>query len=218
MPPPSARSKPAERLLGTSPAMSGVMERVRRVSASDATVLLIGESGVGKEVVARELHAGHPRRATGPFVAVNCGAIPSTLIESELFGHARGSFTGAEREHQGKFEQAAGGTLFLDEVSTMTAEMQVKLLRALQERSICRVGGTQSIPTDARVVAASNQDLMALVRAGSFRQDLYYRLNVVQVTVPALRERVVDIPLLAQHFVESAASARARRSRESRRM
>ncbi|MBI3448233.1 MAG: sigma-54-dependent Fis family transcriptional regulator [Acidobacteria bacterium] len=191
-------------LHGESAPIVEVKERLNRVASSDASVLLTGESGVGKEVAARTLHQGHPRRRTGPFVAVHCGAIPLNLIESELFGHVRGSFTGAEKDREGRFEQAHGGTLFLDEVSTMGPDMQVKLLRTLQERTVCRVGGASSVEVDVRVIAASNQDLREMVRRGAFREDLYYRLNVVQISIPALRERPDDIPALARHFVERA--------------
>jgi len=195
-------TRQAPRILGVSAPLALVMDRVRRVASSDATILLTGESGVGKEVIARSLHSGHARRHSGPFIAVHCGAIPSNLIESELFGHVRGAFTGADRDREGRFEQAHGGTLFLDEVSTMGADMQVKLLRALQERTVNRVGGGPSFDVDVRVIAASNQDLRALVKSGAFRQDLYYRLNVVQIDIPPLRDRVEDIPVLALHFVE----------------
>jgi transcriptional regulator with PAS, ATPase and Fis domain len=197
-----------DELQGVSQALAAVVDRLLRVASSDATVLIMGESGVGKEIAARTLHQRHPRRRSGPFVAVNCGAIPSNLIESELFGHVRGAFTGAEREHEGRFEQARGGTLFLDEVSTMGPEMQVKLLRALQERTICRVGGSQTVDVNVRVVAASNQNLSELVLRGVFRDDLYYRLNVVQIAIPPLRDRLEDVPLLASLFV-ARASVRA---------
>jgi transcriptional regulator with PAS, ATPase and Fis domain len=200
--------RPTDELQGVSQALAAVVDRLLRVASSDATVLIMGESGVGKEIAARTLHQRHPRRRSGPFVAVNCGAIPSNLIESELFGHVRGAFTGAEREHEGHFEQARGGTLFLDEVSTMGSEMQVKLLRALQERTICRVGGSQTVEVNVRVVAASNQNLGELVLRGVFRDDLYYRLNVVQIAIPPLRDRLEDVPLLASLFV-ARASARA---------
>jgi len=208
---PRSSAEPCERnceLQGESPALAAVVDRILRVASSDATVLIAGESGVGKEIAARTLHQGHARRRLGPFVAVHCGAIPESLIESELFGHVRGAFTGADRDREGRFEQARGGTLFLDEVSTMGPEMQVKLLRALQERTVCRVGGSQTVEVNVRVVAASNQNLSELVRRGSFREDLYYRLNVVQIAIPPLRDRIEDVPVLARLFVERA-SARA---------
>jgi DNA-binding NtrC family response regulator len=187
-------------LIGRTAAMRRVFGLVERVADSPTTVLLVGESGTGKELVARALHAESGRRE-GPFVTVNCGAIPEALFESELFGHEKGAFTGAAASKPGKFELADGGTLFLDEVGELGRDLQVKLLRALQERTIDRVGGTRPIKVDVRVIAATNVDLQGRVAAGQFRDDLYYRLAVVPIRLPPLRERREDIPLLVQHFV-----------------
>jgi sigma-54 specific flagellar transcriptional regulator A len=173
------------------------------VAGTDATVLLLGESGTGKEVVARLLHAFSPRVGNA-FVAVNCGAIPEGLVESELFGHAKGAFTGATEARAGKFLEADGGTLFLDEISELALSLQVKLLRVLQDRIITPVGESKTRQVDARVVAASNSNLQALIKEGKFRSDLFYRLNVVPITLPALRERAEDVPALCQHFLASA--------------
>ncbi|MCA9756549.1 MAG: sigma-54-dependent Fis family transcriptional regulator [Candidatus Eisenbacteria bacterium] len=187
-------------LIHASPAMDEVYEIVRRVAPSDATVLITGESGSGKEVVARSVHA-HSDRWDGPFVAVNCAAIPRDLMESELFGHARGAFTGAVKDKPGKFEQAEGGTLLLDEIGDLSAELQAKLLRVLETREVDVVGGRQPIAVDARIIAATNADLSARVQERQFRSDLFYRLNVIPIRVPPLRERLEDIPALWQHFV-----------------
>ena len=187
-------------IIGLSPAMTAVFETLRKVAATDATVLITGESGTGKELVAKALHYNSPRRAQR-LVTVNCAAIPPDLLESELFGHVRGAFTGAVRDKMGKFELASGGTLFLDEIGSMPVQLQAKLLRALQEREIERVGGERITEVDVRVVAATNRSLPALIAEGAFREDLYYRLNVVPVRLPALRERTGDIPLLAKHFI-----------------
>ncbi|MDX1999189.1 MAG: sigma-54 dependent transcriptional regulator [Thermoanaerobaculia bacterium] len=188
-------------LIGRSPSMQKVFRRVEKLAGTEATVLLGGESGTGKELAARALHQ-LSRRAGGPFVAVNCAAIPETLVEAEFFGAERGAYTGADRARAGKFEAAQGGTLFLDEVGELPQAIQPKLLRALQERRITRVGATRELDVDARVIAATNRDLAAEVAAGRFREDLYYRLNVVAVTMPPLRERREDVPLLAEHFRE----------------
>ncbi|HKW13517.1 MAG TPA: sigma-54 dependent transcriptional regulator, partial [Candidatus Krumholzibacteria bacterium] len=187
-------------IIGLSPAMNVVFDAVRKVAATDATVLITGESGTGKELVAKALHHNSPRRSQR-LVTVNCAAIPHELLESELFGHVRGAFTGAVRDKPGKFEQANGGTLFLDEIGSMPVQLQAKLLRALQEREIERVGDEKTIEVDVRVIAATNRSLAALIGEGLFRDDLYYRLNVVPIRLPALRERTGDIPVLAKHFI-----------------
>ena len=184
----------------TSDAMVEVFEALRKAAPTDASVLITGESGTGKELAAQFVHR-HSRRTDGPLVTVNCAAIPETLLESELFGHEKGSFSGAEQRKTGKFELANRGTLFLDEISSMPQDLQAKLLRALETRVIERVGGTQPIHLDVRWVAATNRDLEALGEGGDFREDLFYRLNVINVTMPPLRERPEDIPLLATHFL-----------------
>ena len=191
-------------LVGRSPAMQGVYRMITRVLRNDLTVLITGESGTGKELVAEAIHQLGSRR-TGPFVAVNTAAIPADLIESELFGHEKGAFTGAIAQAIGKFEQANGGTLFLDEIGDMPAEAQTRLLRALQSGRIRRVGGRQEIAVDVRIVAATNRDLEPLIAAEAFREDLYYRLNVVPIELPPLRERREDIDVLSQHFLIQAA-------------
>jgi len=188
-------------ILGTSEAMREVLDLAGRVAASDATVLITGESGTGKELLARGIHHSSAR-TDGPFIAVNCAAIPEGLIESELFGHMKGSFTGAVRDKEGKFQLADGGTLFLDEVGDLRPELQAKILRALQERAIDRVGGAKPIELDVRIISATNRDLEQEVRSGAFREDLYYRLSVVALRMPPLRERKGDIPLLAEHFLK----------------
>jgi DNA-binding NtrC family response regulator len=187
-------------MVGRAPAMQEVYARIDKVAPSPTTVLITGESGTGKELVARALHA-RSDRAEGPFIQVNCGAIPENLFEAELFGFERGAFTGAVSSKPGRFELADGGTLFLDEVGELPVDMQVKLLRALQEGTIDRVGGIRPLTVDTRVVAATNVDLSEAVDAGAFRKDLYYRLNVIPIHMPPLRERREDIPLLAQHFL-----------------
>jgi len=187
-------------IIGSSPAMVRLMETVAQVAVSEATVMVTGESGTGKELVAAAIHDNSPRKA-GPFVKVNCAAITETLLESELFGHEKGAFTGADRRKEGRFVQADGGSLFLDEVGEMPVSMQVKLLRVIQERELTRVGGEQTIPVDVRLIVATNQDLAQMVNAGAFREDLYYRLNVVELKTPPLRERREDIPLLAAYFL-----------------
>ncbi len=196
-------------LVGESPAMLEVYQAIRKVSHSQATVLLRGESGTGKELVAKAIHVEGPR-ANGPFIRLHCAALTETLLESELFGHERGAFTGAVETRKGRFEQADGGTLFLDEIGDIPPATQVKLLRVLQERSFERVGGNRSISVDVRLIAATHRDLEAMVRSGTFREDLYYRLNVVPITLPPLRERAEDVPLLITHFL-------ARFNRENRR-
>jgi two-component system, NtrC family, response regulator HydG len=193
-----------ENVVGRSSALREVLERAVRVSPTDATVLLTGESGTGKELVARAIHAGS-RRSAHPFVPVNCAAITETLLESELFGHARGAFTGAIRARRGLFEEASGGTLFIDEIGETTPGFQAKLLRALQEGEIRRVGESVPVRVDVRIIAATNQDLRRAISEKRFREDLFYRLNVVPLRIPALRERREDIPLLARHFLESHA-------------
>jgi transcriptional regulator with PAS, ATPase and Fis domain len=187
-------------LVARSPAMRGIVHLVESLHRSEATVLVTGESGTGKELIARALHANSPR-CTGPFVAVNCGALPGELLESELFGHVRGAFTGAVRDRAGRIDLARGGTLFLDEVGDIPPHLQVKLLRVLQERRFERVGESTPRPMDARVIAATNVDLAEAIRIGRFRDDLYYRLRVVPIHVPPLRERVEDIPLIAHHLL-----------------
>mgnify|MGYP001969209357 FL=1 len=186
--------------------MKEVISLVERVAPTDTTVLIQGESGTGKEVLARHLHEGSPR-AAADFVAINCGALAEALLESELFGHERGAFTGAVERRKGLFELADGGTVFLDEVGEMSSAMQVKVLRVLQSRELRRLGGTTLIDTDARIIAASNKDLHREVREGRFRLDLYYRLNVVLLVVPPLRERIRDIPVLVEQFSRRLAAA-----------
>ena len=190
----------AQPIVGQSAALRGTLDIIRQAAPSSATVLLLGESGTGKELFARALHE-HSPRSNGPFVPINCAAIPETILESELFGYERGAFTGAVQRKEGRIERAGSGTLFLDEVGELTPSVQVKLLRFLQEGEIERLGGTGAIKVDCRVVAATNQDLSARVREGKFREDLFYRLNVIQVVLPPLRDRAEDVPLLADHFI-----------------
>jgi len=201
-------------ILGSTPKMREIFGVIQRVAKTDATVLCEGESGTGKELVARAVHSHSPRRSA-PFVAINCGAIPETLLESELFGHERGSFTGAHAQRKGKIEMATGGTLFLDEITEMSLPLQVKLLRFLQQREIERVGGREVIPIDVRVVAATNQSLDEALRGGRFREDLYYRLSVVTIHLPPLRERGEDVVLLANAFLRRNAQALKRKVRFS---
>jgi len=198
-----------DRLLGKSPPMQRVFDILRKVASTRTSVLLIGESGTGKELAARALHELSPR-TDRPFVAVNCGAIPETLLESELFGHVKGSFTGASTDKQGLFEAASSGTLLLDEVADLPVAMQVKLLRVLQERKVKPVGGISEREVDVRIVAATNRDLEAEVEKASFRQDLFYRLNVIQVRLPPLRERREDLPLLVDHFIRKFSAEHGR--------
>jgi two-component system response regulator HydG len=190
-----------QNIIGRSPAMISLLETVAHVAPSEATVMITGESGTGKELIAGVIHYNSPRKE-GPFVKINCAAITETLLESELFGHEKGSFTGADRRKEGRFYQANQGSIFLDEVSEMPLTMQVKLLRVLQERELTRVGGEKVIPVDVRVIAATNKDLVDLKKRGLFREDLYYRLNVVSLEIPPLTKRRDDIPLLARHFLE----------------
>jgi two-component system nitrogen regulation response regulator GlnG len=203
-PPPEPRDAD-ERLplIGRSPAMQEIYRTVARLTTTDLTVMINGESGTGKELVARALH-DYGRRRGGPFVAINMAAIPRELIESELFGHERGAFTGATSRNQGRFEQASGGTLFLDEIGDMPQEAQTRLLRVLQEGEFTAVGGRQPVRANVRIIAATHRDLRSSIRQGLFREDLFYRLNVVPIRLPPLRERVEDIPLLARHFLDKA--------------
>ena len=189
-------------IIGASKAMRDLLETAVTVAATEATVLITGESGTGKELIARVIHANSARRE-GPLVTVNCAALTDTLLESELFGHEKGAFTGADRKRDGRFMQAQGGTIFLDEMGEIPLHMQAKLLRAIQEREIQRVGGDSTLKVDVRIIAATNRDLQADVKAGRFREDLYYRLNVINLLVPPLRERTEDVPLLAQHFLDA---------------
>lgn len=190
-----------ENIVGNSAVMRQLFDLIKRVSQAPSNVLIIGESGTGKELVARALHFSGPLKDR-PFVAINCAAIPETLIESELFGHKKGAFTGADRDKPGLFEKAHTGTLFLDEIGELPLSVQVKLLRALQEKAIRRIGSNDDIRVDVRIIAATNRDLEKMVQEGSFRQDLYYRLNVIQIRMPPLRERKEDIPLLVDHFIK----------------
>jgi transcriptional regulator with GAF, ATPase, and Fis domain len=220
---PATRSLPAERpaawfpnqapapsdtapvpVLTRNPAMLLLLERLARVAAANSVVLITGESGTGKEVIARAIHQGSPR-SQAPFVRLNCAALPEGVLESELFGHERGAFTGAVRQHAGRFELADGGTLLLDEIGAADPRVQLRLLRVLQEHEFERVGGTQTLRVDVRVIAATNADLLSEVRLGRFREDLFYRLSVVPLHVPPLRERRDDIPMLAEHFMARAA-------------
>ena len=203
-------SESFEGMLGTSPQMQEVYEMIRKVATTDASVLIVGESGTGKELAALAVHRRSARKE-GPFVAINCGAIPETLLESELFGHEKGAFTGAHIQRKGRIESAHGGTLFLDEIGELPFQLQVKLLRFLQEERIERVGGRQEIVVDARVLAATNTDIDQALRDGRFREDLYYRLRVVAISMPPLREREEDILLLAKAFLQRYASGAKKR-------
>ncbi len=198
------RSRPrreGNRPVGAAPRFEEVLELAETVAATDSTVLISGESGTGKEVVARYIHA-LSQRAGGPFLSVNCGALPESLLESELFGHVKGAFTGAVRDRDGLLVAAADGTFFLDEIGEMSPQTQVKLLRAIQEREVTPVGSTRAVPVDVRIIAATNRDLEEEMARGGFRSDLYYRLNVIQLHLPPLRERREDIPLLVRHFLQ----------------
>jgi DNA-binding NtrC family response regulator len=201
-------------VVGASDRFREVLELAHRVAESDATVLVLGESGTGKEVIAREIHRAS-ERARKPFLAVNCSAIPEGLLESELFGHEKGAFTGAVRQKKGRFEVADGGTIFLDEIGDMSAALQAKLLRFLQDHTFQRVGGSSDISVDVRVIAATNRDLDASVAEGSFREDLFFRLNVVSIVMPPLRERPEDVPLLVEHFLRALAPAGSKRKKMS---
>jgi len=197
--------------VGVSPSMTAVAERIGRVARGASTVLIQGESGTGKELAARAIHAQSPRR-DGPFVALHCGALPEALLESELFGYEKGAFTGAAQRKPGRLELADGGTLFLDEIGDVPLSIQVKLLRALQERTFERLGGIKSMTVDVRFVAATHRDLEAMARAGNFREDLLYRLSVVPIRIPPLRERPEDIPVLLHHFCAELGRANGRPS------
>lgn len=199
-----------DQMIGKSPAMRAVFDLVQRVAQATANVLITGESGTGKEMVARAIHRGGPR-ANKPFIAINCTAVPETLLESEFFGHAKGSFTGAVQRKRGLFEEANGGTLFLDEIGDMDLALQSKILRAIQERKIRPVGENQSREIDVRIIAATHKDLKKAVKEGRFREDLYYRLSVIPMAIPALKERKEDIPILAQHFVRKYAAVNGTR-------
>ena len=202
--------QPSTTMVGESQAMKHLREQVSQAAPTNARVLILGENGTGKELVARTIHQSS-RRKSGPFVEVNCAAIPEELIESELFGHARGAFTGAVADKPGRFEQANAGTIFLDEIADMSLKTQAKVLRVLQEQVMERVGGTQRIKVDVRVLAATNKDLTAEIRAGRFREDLFFRLNVIPIFVPALRDRQQDIPMLAEHFMALVAQEHGRK-------
>lgn len=201
----TAVSRQDHTLLSQDPAMERWVRFAQKVAPSEASILITGESGTGKEVMARYIHE-HSKRSHKPFIAVNCAAIPENLLESELFGHEKGSFTGAVARRIGKFEEASSGTLLLDEISEMHPRLQAKLLRAIQEKVIDRVGGSQTIPVNVRIIATSNRNLMEAIEAGEFREDLYFRLNVVNIQLPPLRERPLDIPVLAQHFMTLCAN------------
>ncbi len=201
----SRKHGPSSLLIGAAPAMQRVFRQIGRLARSDVTVLISGESGTGKELVARALHA-HGPRTKGPFIAINAAAIPAELLETELFGHERGAFTGAVTGRAGRFEQAQGGTLFLDEIGDMPLSLQTRLLRVIAEHEFFRVGGEKTVATDARLVAATHQDLATLVQAGRFREDLYHRLNVVEIRLPPLRKRLDDLPLLLEHFLREASA------------
>ncbi|WP_298218784.1 sigma-54 dependent transcriptional regulator [Halothiobacillus sp.] len=206
----SARGEGAPSLIGPSRTMQQLRETIQKVARSQAPVFICGESGTGKELVARQIHA-FSGRADGPFIPVNCGAIPAELIESELFGHKKGAFTGAHRAHEGLFRAAEGGSLFLDEVADLPLGLQVKLLRAIQERKVRPVGESAEIPIDVRIISASHQDLNAAVRDGQFRHDLFYRLNVIELRVPPLRARLEDLPALCAHILDKLAERERRR-------
>jgi DNA-binding NtrC family response regulator len=205
-----ARARAAFAMIGTGPKMKAIFDLIRKAAPSSGRVLITGENGTGKELVARAIHE-HSKRAKEPFIKLNCAAIPSELIESELFGHEKGSFTGATQQRRGKFEQANGGTLFLDEIGDMNAAAQAKVLRVLQEGELERVGGSQTITVDVRVIAATNKNLKNEISAGRFREDLFYRLNVVPIELPPLRDHREDVPQLVEHFLKLVCAANDRR-------
>jgi formate hydrogenlyase transcriptional activator len=206
------RSTPSDAIVGQSARLKTALQQVDRVAPTDTTVLILGETGTGKELIARAIYE-RSNRSKRPFIRVNCAAIPTSLIASELFGHEKGAFTGALQRRLGRFEAANGGTIFLDEIGELPMETQITLLRVLQEREIERVGSSQSIPVDVRIIAATNRDLAAAVAAGTFRRDMFYRLNVFPIDVPALRERTEDIPLLVEHLIERYASKAGKKFR-----
>jgi DNA-binding NtrC family response regulator len=207
-----ARARAEFAMVGKSPGMRGIFDKIAKTAPSQGRVLITGENGTGKELVARAIH-DHSRRADGPFVKLNCAAIPSELIESELFGHEKGSFTGALQQRRGKFELADGGTLFLDEIGDMNPSAQAKVLRVLQEGELERVGGSETLKVDVRVIAATNKDLQAEIAAGRFREDLFYRLAVVPIELPPLRTRREDVPGLVEHFLEQVCESNDRRTK-----
>jgi DNA-binding NtrC family response regulator len=209
--PTDAVDDPFAGIITRDPAIQNIFSMVRSVAATPATVLLEGESGTGKRVIAQAIHRADPKRCHHPFVEISCGALPETLLESELFGHVKGAFTGAIRDRQGRFEVADGGTILLDEIDAFTPALQVKLLRVIQDRCYERVGDTRTMRADVRIVAATNRTLSALVKKGQFREDLYYRINVIAMRLPALRERKGDLPLLADHFVGRVTRAMGKR-------
>jgi len=198
-----------EDLIGKSEAIQNVLKQVENVAQSNSSVIITGESGTGKELVARAIHANSARRYF-PMISVHCGALTESLLESELFGHEKGAFTGATFNRKGRFEMADGGTIFLDEIATISPKMQIELLRVLETKSFIRVGGNKEITSDFRVICATNRDLRSMVKSGPFREDLYYRLNVVNITIPPLRERVDDIPLLVSHFINKYCTSMSR--------
>ncbi|MBE0667317.1 MAG: sigma-54-dependent Fis family transcriptional regulator, partial [Bacteroidales bacterium] len=198
-----------EDLIGESDVMGKVLQQVESVASSNSSVIITGESGTGKELIARAIHSNSPRRFF-PLISVHCGALSESLLESELFGHEKGAFTGATFNRKGRFEMADGGTIFLDEIATISAKMQVELLRVLETKSFVRVGGNKEISSDFRVICATNRDLRGMVSNGTFREDLFYRLNVVNITIPPLRERIEDIPLLVNHFIKKYCNSMSR--------
>lgn len=207
MPPETSEGDPFAGVIGQDPTMKKLFAMIRSVAESSATILLEGESGTGKRIIAQAIHRADPKRRANPFIEISCGALPETLLESELFGHVRGSFTGAIRDKQGRFELAEGGTILLDEIDAFSPALQVKLLRVIQERLFERVGDIRTIRVDVRVIAATNRTLSELVKHGKFREDLYYRLNVITMRLPALRERKSDLPLLINYFIGRSARA-----------